>query len=168
MKAISLWQPWASAIALLLKRNETRGWWTNYRGPLAIHAAKKISPDLREFYRQSQCNPLRAAGYPFFEDLPFGGIVATCRLYDCRPTTDLSLLANLSPQERSWGNYEEERFAWLLTDIVALERPIPCKGEQGFFEVDLEKLKTDFAAQDGRGSQLELITRPDLAPRRTF
>jgi len=41
MKALSLWQPWASAIALGSKRIETRGWATSYRGPLAIHAAKR-------------------------------------------------------------------------------------------------------------------------------
>lgn len=40
MRAISLWQPWASAIALGSKRIETRSWSTSYRGPLAIHAAK--------------------------------------------------------------------------------------------------------------------------------
>jgi hypothetical protein len=44
MKAISLWQPWASAIALGWKKNETRHWSTDYRGPLLIHAAKKIVP----------------------------------------------------------------------------------------------------------------------------
>lgn len=33
MKAISLWQPWASAIAVGAKRVETRSWATKYRGP---------------------------------------------------------------------------------------------------------------------------------------
>lgn len=41
MKALSLWQPWASAIALGAKRVETRSWETLYRGPLLIHAAKR-------------------------------------------------------------------------------------------------------------------------------
>ena len=36
MKALSLYQPWATAIALGSKRIETRGWPTSYRGPLAI------------------------------------------------------------------------------------------------------------------------------------
>lgn len=40
MKAITIWQPWAMLIALLEKGNETRGWPTKHRGPLAIHAAK--------------------------------------------------------------------------------------------------------------------------------
>lgn len=40
MKTISLWQPWASLVAIKAKRIETRSWYTSYRGPLAIHAAK--------------------------------------------------------------------------------------------------------------------------------
>lgn len=39
MKALTLWQPWASLIALGVKSIETRAWSTSYRGPLAIHAA---------------------------------------------------------------------------------------------------------------------------------
>src|ERR1700694_3122793 len=41
MKALSLWQPWASLIAMGLKEFETRHWATSYRGPLVIHAAKR-------------------------------------------------------------------------------------------------------------------------------
>ncbi|HVM07165.1 MAG TPA: ASCH domain-containing protein [Acidimicrobiales bacterium] len=40
MKAISLWQPWASLIAYGVKTIETRSWSTPYRGRIAIHAAK--------------------------------------------------------------------------------------------------------------------------------
>ena len=40
IKALSLWQPWASAIAVGYKHYETRSWKTDYRGWLGIHAAK--------------------------------------------------------------------------------------------------------------------------------
>ena len=40
MKAITLHQPWASAIALGRKTYETRSQPTRYRGLLAIHAGK--------------------------------------------------------------------------------------------------------------------------------
>ncbi len=42
VRAITLWQPWASLVALGLKRFETRSWPTNYRGKLLIHAATRI------------------------------------------------------------------------------------------------------------------------------
>ena len=40
MRALSLWQPWASLIADERKKIETRHWPMHYRGPLAIHGTK--------------------------------------------------------------------------------------------------------------------------------
>lgn len=47
MKAISLHQPWATAMALGLKKIETRGRLTHVRGQLVIHAASRASGDVR-------------------------------------------------------------------------------------------------------------------------
>jgi hypothetical protein len=41
---LTLWQPWASLVALGVKSIETRSWSTQYRGPLAIHASTKRPP----------------------------------------------------------------------------------------------------------------------------
>ena len=87
MKAISLWQPWATAIAVGAKRIETRHWPTKHRGPLMIHAAKrKVIDDL--IYYHSCWNwqgALRSIGWSWGGDshndihrLPFGALVATC------------------------------------------------------------------------------------------
>lgn len=43
MRAITLWQPWASLIAIGAKTIETRSWSTAYRGPLAIHAGATLA-----------------------------------------------------------------------------------------------------------------------------
>jgi hypothetical protein len=88
MKAISLWQPWASAIALGMKRIETRGWSTNYRGRLAIHAAKTWRTEQREFLAHAV-----EFGYAALarEPLPFGAIVATCMLTDVRGSLALPI-----------------------------------------------------------------------------
>ncbi len=40
MRLISLVEPWATLMALIYKRVETRDWVTHYRGPLVIHASK--------------------------------------------------------------------------------------------------------------------------------
>lgn len=50
MKTISLTQPWASLMALDVKRVETRGkdFTGGYRGPVAIHASKNFPMDCRE------------------------------------------------------------------------------------------------------------------------
>lgn len=40
MKLLSLWEPWATLMAIGAKRIETRSWSTPYRGWLAIHASE--------------------------------------------------------------------------------------------------------------------------------
>jgi hypothetical protein len=42
MKALTLHQPWATAVAEGIKTIETRSWSTSYRGPLAIHAGVSV------------------------------------------------------------------------------------------------------------------------------
>jgi len=58
LKALSLWQPYASFIACWAKREETRGWYTGYRGLVAIHASKRIGEELIEAYeaRYAACD----------------------------------------------------------------------------------------------------------------
>jgi len=51
MKAITLYQPWATLVALGKKKIETRSWKTDYRGPLAIHVAKKFTGEQRMLCR---------------------------------------------------------------------------------------------------------------------
>lgn len=41
MKALTLWQPWATLVAMEVKKIETRCWSTKYRGEIAIHSAVK-------------------------------------------------------------------------------------------------------------------------------
>jgi activating signal cointegrator 1 len=137
MRAISLWQPWASAVALGVKRVETRHWSTNYTGSLVIHAAKRWTRAEREFAEIEHTLgrlPPR---------LPLGALVATCTLMGCRLTQDVSY--QLGSIERMYGNYEFGRFAWFLTDIKPFAEPIPWKGAQGFFNVPDEVLPPTLA-----------------------
>jgi hypothetical protein len=128
MKCISLWQPWASAVALRLKLIETRGWRTAYAGRIAIHAAKHWTKAEQQIVRER-----RAAGDPLPDDLPLGAVVATTNIVFCVPTDQL--VEPLSSRERAYGDYSAGRWAWYLNDTVALREPIPFKGAQGFFEV---------------------------------
>lgn len=137
MRAISLWQPWASAIALGTKRIETRHWSTAYRGPLAIHAAKKFDRDQREFASTERTLGRLPA------QLPLGAVVAVCRLTACLPSEDLladRAQFNLTAIEKLYGNYGDGRFGWILEDITALDAPIPYRGGQSFFTVPDELL----------------------------
>lgn len=131
MKALSLWQPWASAMAIGLKRIETRHWRTNYRGLLAIHASKRWQREEREW--ATELAKLHDA--PQLACPPLGAIVATGVLVDIRRTENV--LSAISETEEMFGNYAPGRFAWIFEDIRPLAVPFPCKGAQGFFEVDL-------------------------------
>lgn len=156
MKALSLWQPWASAMAAGSKTNETRHWRTNYRGPLAIHAAKRRVVDELIFFGScwnwvGALGPLEATfgrDWKLWNELPFGAIVAIGNLVDCRPTEsftqgeldvkryqddDVSKLYGWT--ERQMGDYDLGRFGWVFENLRALPEPIPFKGSQGFFEV---------------------------------
>lgn len=156
MRAISLWQPWASAVALGSKRIETRGWRTDYRGPLAIHAAQRlVQSELMSIKSTwNWCGALKPLGLEMggdkhlWELLPFGALVATCELVDCRPTdsfTQAELHTRRMPEgetldiygwtEAMLGNFALGRFGWVLDNIRALPEPIPIKGRPGFFSV---------------------------------
>lgn len=97
MKALTLWQPWASLIPLGAKTIETRSWSTSYRGPLAIHAAKRCEAGPVGDFKVEDDTPrgsakqylLRGDSLSWPYRLPLGAIVATCELVDCIPMMDL-------------------------------------------------------------------------------
>lgn len=129
MKALSLWQPWATAIAAGVKRIETRHWSTSYRGPLAIHAAKHWDSEQREFASIEHT----LGRLP--KRIPFGAIVAVCDLVDVRSTDELIHTEAVGTIELNYGNYSPGRFGWLLENVRALTEPVPFKGAQGLFTV---------------------------------
>ena len=139
MRAISLWQPWASAVANGVKRIETRHWRTWYHSPIAIHAAKRkthaMGHQFRDLFRiEAIYNAFLLSDEDCWNLLPFGAVVATAVLQDCVPT-DMITKSTLSPTELALGDYSTGRYAWILTDIKKLPKPIPAVGRRGLFNV---------------------------------
>lgn len=133
MKALSLWQPWASLVVLGLKRWETRSWSTEYRGPLAIHAARALKR--RECLRPYFSVPLSARGWEF-ETLPRGYLIGTVELVDVvRTETLIEPRGQLTEFELLAGNFAPGRFAWKLERPVLLDQPLIVRGRQGLFEL---------------------------------
>ncbi|HRT84383.1 MAG TPA: ASCH domain-containing protein [Bacteroidales bacterium] len=145
MKAITLWQPWASLIATGAKKIETRSWPTKYRGPLAIHASQKWNDELSSMLCIWQIQgglapligkPLDLTGmsWPGVKDehLPRGAIVAICNLVDCVPTD--SMTQKQIEYEKYFGDFSPGRYAWILEDVKKVDIPIPAKGKQGLWE----------------------------------
>ena len=97
MKAITIWQPWATLLACGAKQFETRSWATNYRGSIAIHAAaKSINSVIKECFPLGEWNYhpdyeakrrfLNAVGFSLLEpmnELPLGAVIGTAELINC-------------------------------------------------------------------------------------
>lgn len=128
MKILSLWEPWASCMALGHKLWETRGRRINYRGLLAIHAAKNTvaikdgTPGEMEIDARELCG----VNVTFPTTWPLGQIICVVDLYDCVRTED----AKPSSLEEMMGNYSEKRFAWKTRNLRRV-KPFPFKGMQG-------------------------------------
>lgn len=130
MKALTLTQPFATLIAIGAKKIETRSWRTDYRGPVAIHAAKglsKMSED--EFVALCHSTPflehLAKAGYTA-SSLPRGAILCITSIDKCVSTCGM-YPRPVSP-ERDFGDYGPGRYAWYLGPVTVLPKPIPAKG----------------------------------------
>lgn len=132
IKAITLWQPWASLIAHHTKHYETRSWHTTYRGWLAIHAAKRKPEGFT-----AAANVLGEVGYTKWSQLPTGCVVAVARLVDVLSTDDRAFVERLHEQERAFGNFSRGRYAWQLADVRRLETPIAVTGRQGLWDWDV-------------------------------
>src|SRR5712692_8113117 len=118
MKCLSLIQPWATLILAGTKEYETRGWSTNYRGLLAIHASRTIPLGIQHLCAEEPfCSALRAAGYESAVELPRGLILGTVQLIAVLPTDRLDL-SQLSATEIAFGDFGPGRFAWKLADPV--------------------------------------------------
>jgi hypothetical protein len=126
MIGITLYQPWAFAIVAGYKGNETRGHYTNVRGRVFIHAAKKHPYKVPGFIPAA-----KVIGVTSIEDLALGAIVGTVEIVDCVPVE--SIAGDTTDQERALGDYSPGRYAWITKDPVMFETPIPAKGKQGWW-----------------------------------
>jgi hypothetical protein len=145
MKALTLYVPHALLIPYGWKEVETRDWYTSYRGPLAIHAAKKFGPEiaagvarLQEITRKIETADARMHLWPTVLQQSLGCIVAVCNLEACLPTALAEYNARklkrwFEPKlgwdfERLMGDYTPGRWAWILRDVQRLHRPIAARG----------------------------------------
>ena len=153
MICISLSPPYATLIALLLKRIETRSWATTHRGTLAIHQTAAPGPrGTTEAALWDLClsEPFRAVLSIGPHLLPRGKIVAVVDLVDCVMTDSLTILKTyaemlpnhsarvwrLTDQERAFGNYSPGRYGWLLDNVRALPEPVSARGLPGLWRCD--------------------------------
>lgn len=162
MKALTIWQPWASAIALGFKRYETRVWPTRYRGPILIHAAARWSGRIARI-QLNLANDLKAvagSGHPAVrglrEKLPLGAIVALADLVDCEPISGHRVLSSRSEEDAIERvlDFAAGRYAWQLENVIAIDPPIETRGYCGLWTPPAElvdKAAASMRSGTGRG-----------------
>jgi hypothetical protein len=147
-----LWQPWADHVGLD-KFCETRGWGTDYRGPVAIYAAKRWDAEVKAYCAMPKHREVLSTrhGLPaslteaeylrrLRQVLPLGAIVATANVVDCVRSEqflrDPEFAERRSrPHELAFGDYGPGRWIHLLEGVQRLETAVPWTGRQGWFTV---------------------------------
>lgn len=122
MKALTLWQPWATGIAIGAKTIETRSWSTKHRGLLAIHASTRTEvEDRKRLLPDEVCT------------LPVGAVIAIVNVTNVFRMTAENIRAT-NEKEKAWGDWREGRFGWILEHVLTLDPPIAAKGHQQLWE----------------------------------
>jgi len=138
VRAITLWQPWASFMMAGLKTYETRSWRLPEDGWVAIHAAKREPRDVGRFINersQSQHRRMFLAGLGIigevFERLPRGQVLGLALFNESVPVETVRW--TLGAYDSHLGDWTDGRFAWPVANIYHFPRGIPARGKQGIW-----------------------------------
>lgn len=132
MKAISLWQPWASLWCSQRKVHETRHWPIVHRGWLAVHAAKKFEWN---FEQHDPLYRILLEEYgPQWRELPRGAIIGAVNIIGCRRTENV-LIEYPEIDDLHCGDFYPGRFAWQRGEFILFPEAIPYRGRQGIFDI---------------------------------
>lgn len=146
MKALVLYQPWATLMAIGVKRNETRVRPWIYDGDVAICAAKqKLGDSVPDSYVKALQHLWSyrsiVGGYAsnikdLYYSLPFGAVVCVVNKTGCHRTESV-LMEHLSNgfTELECGDYEPTRFYYPTTNCRRLKTPVPVVGRQFVFDL---------------------------------
>lgn len=166
MRALTLWQPMAWAIAEGHKPVENRSW------PLppdmigarfAVHAGKKYDPEWASMIRSTF-----GLDVPPKNDIALGAVIAVAtfrgclddeevRMLNAEGLAELGMPAEAMDSVTAWFSGP---YGFLVADIQRLSTPVPCRGFQGFWNLPeeivaaVEKLSSD-------GPRLVPVDAPD-------
>jgi activating signal cointegrator 1 len=142
IKGLSLWQPWASLMAVGAKQIETRGWSTNYRGFVAIHAAKHQCRDCKAAISEPRFSSALSRVYntlsgEFSCELPYGAFIAIGKLHRVLSTNVYQeAIPARDSDEFHFGNYDLNRFMWVFDGVWKLKQPVYTDGKRGLYTLD--------------------------------
>lgn len=128
MKCLSISQPFADLIISGKKTIELRTWNTNFRGEFLIHVPLKIKTD--------DCKRLRIN-----KKFTTGVIIGKAELYDVKKYNSLKEIKDDQKFHFAVKKFQGKIFGFKIRKVKILKIPIPCKGQLGFFDIELTKIK---------------------------
>lgn len=133
---LSLWQPYASLL-FKVKRHETRSWkWPDklLNVPISIHATAGMPRVIRTELDPVCCDHF---GADWRSTLPRGAILGTVTMTASGPTVSTP---PESAEDVYAGDWDPGRFATRVGSRSIWARPIPAKGQQGFWTITDDQL----------------------------
>lgn len=118
MKAVTVWQPWATCIRERWKPCENRTWlpWKQLIGHyIAVHAGATVDQEA-------------------IIELEYAGLVPSGLIYQRSAIICVARYCGPMPKNIPSPWKADGQKHWWLKDVIKLE-PIPCKGAQGLWEV---------------------------------
>lgn len=128
MKCLSVSQPFADLIISGRKTIELRKWNTNFRGEFLIHSPLKIRT---EDSRRLKIN----------KKFVTGAIVGKAELYGVKKYNSKKEFNDDKQFHHAGKIFQDRMFGFMLKNSKPFRIPIPCKGQLGFFDVNLPKTK---------------------------
>lgn len=147
MKALSLWQPWASLWLTDRKLHETRDWPARYRGPLLVHAAKRFVRDIP--HDHPLCEILEDEfGGEWSTALPIGALIGRVDVIACLPGEEIYPTKSIETDDYLCGDFSPGRWAWRRGHVYTVfKQPIPYRGRQRLFDVTEHDILAQIDAQ---------------------
>ena len=135
MKALSFRQPWAELVLRGAKSMDLRTYSVAYRGPLALHAAKKLD--------REACDRLGLSA----EGLTTGAVVGVVELVD---VVELDKPAYEAWKDRHLASrrFRTPQYGWVFEAPRRTVKPFPVAGKRRLFDVELPEILLPGTPQD--------------------
>jgi hypothetical protein len=124
-KCLSLRQPYAELVVSGRKTIELRKWNTRFRGEFLIHASKSTDRETCKLHNIDISSLITGA-------LVGSAILCDVKLYQSKK----EFIADQSKHFAA-GKYSDAKYGFLLSDAKRFDKPIPLKGQLGFFDASI-------------------------------
>lgn len=131
MKGLSVKPPWSWAIAWAGKDVENRGWPTNHRGFVAIHASLRPEPDVIFPVQRAIRAYLTAQRDQDRRIDVRGAVVAVAEIAGCHAGLSMRWPCEGGELCSPWA--VPGQYHWRLARVRPLAEPVPCKGALGLW-----------------------------------